>query len=94
MNKFHPENSTVNSTDSADPRLPVLPGAPWPLFRRDHRNTGVLPERMAYSGGEPWSFQTGKGVFSTPVIDQDGRIYIGSADQYFYTLEPDGSLAW
>jgi outer membrane protein assembly factor BamB len=94
MNTFAPEDSTANPTGSADPLLPVLPGAPWPLFRRDHRNSGFLPERGVYSGGDPWSFQTDKGVFSTPVIDQHGRIYIGSADRYFYVLEPDGSLAW
>jgi outer membrane protein assembly factor BamB len=47
-----------------------------------------------YQGDQPWSFQTGKGVFSTPVIDAEGMIYFGSADHYFYALNPDGSLSW
>lgn len=89
-----PEDSSDYDFAPADPQLPVLPGAPWPLFRRDHRNTAYMPVPGAYNGSEPWFFQTGKGVFSTPVIDQLGRIYIGSADQHFYALEPNGALAW
>jgi outer membrane protein assembly factor BamB len=37
---------------------------------------------------------TEKGIFSTPLIDSDGSIYIGSADHYFYALKPDGTLIW
>jgi outer membrane protein assembly factor BamB len=81
-------------TQPAGKILPVLPGAPWPLFRRDSRNTGRLPLPGVYNGGEPWCFKTGKGIFSTPVIDELGRAYIGSADQFFYCLEADGSLVW
>lgn len=46
------------------------------------------------SGGELWTFPTGKGIFSTPVVGADGTIYVGSADRYFYALEPDGTVAW
>jgi outer membrane protein assembly factor BamB len=74
--------------------VPVQPESPWPTFRRDRRNTGASPLPAAYQGDRPWSFQTGKGIFSTPVIDADGRIYFGSADHFFYALNPDGSLHW
>jgi outer membrane protein assembly factor BamB len=47
-----------------------------------------------YQGDQPWSFQTSKGIFNTPVIDANGAIYIGSADHYLYALNPDGSLKW
>jgi outer membrane protein assembly factor BamB len=47
-----------------------------------------------YTGDQPWTFPTGKGIFSTPVIDAGGSIYIGSADHFFYALHPDGSLKW
>jgi outer membrane protein assembly factor BamB len=33
-------------------------------------------------------------VYSSPAIDCQGRIYIGSDDGSLYALEPDGSLAW
>jgi outer membrane protein assembly factor BamB len=74
--------------------VPVQPDSPWPTFRRDRRNTGASPLPAAYLGDQPWSFQTGKGIFSTPVIDADGLIYFGSADHYFYALNPDGSPNW
>ena len=32
--------------------------------------------------------------FSTPIIDASGKVYFGSADHYFYALNPDGSLNW
>jgi len=73
---------------------PTQLGAPWPVFRHDHRNTGRSEIRAAYQGGHPWRVQTGKGIFSTPVIDRDGTIYVGSADHVFYALAPDGATRW
>ena len=46
------------------------------------------------TGGALWSFQTGKGIFSSPVVGADGTIYVGSADETFYALNPDGTLLW
>jgi outer membrane protein assembly factor BamB len=74
--------------------VPVQPGSPWPTFRHDHRNTGRSTLRAIYHGDLPWAFQTGKGVFSTPVIDGLGVIYVGSGDHYFYALHPDGRVKW
>jgi outer membrane protein assembly factor BamB len=71
--------------------VPVQAAAPWPLFRRDQRNTANSPLPAIYQGDQPWSFRTGKGVFSTPVIDEHGVIYVGSADHNFYALNPDGT---
>ncbi len=74
--------------------VPVEADSPWPTFRRDSRNTGDSPIPAVYQGDQPWSFQTGKGIFNTPVIDAQGTVYIGSADHYMYALNPDGSLQW
>jgi outer membrane protein assembly factor BamB len=75
--------------------VPVLAGSPWPEMRRDSRNTGASPVRGRYRGGDrPWSFRTGRGIFSTPVIGDDGTAYIGSADGYFYALGADGRPVW
>ena len=68
--------------------------SPWPLFRRDRRNTGRYASPAEFPGGQPWAFPTGKGIFSTPVIDQDETIYFGSADHNFYALNADGTLKW
>jgi outer membrane protein assembly factor BamB len=74
--------------------VPVLAGSPWPEMRRDSRNTGESPVRGRYRGGRPWSFRTGRGIFSTPVIGDDGTAYVGSADGYFYALDRDGRPVW
>ena len=74
--------------------VPVQPDSPWPTFRRDRRNTGASPLAAKYNNDGPWMFQTGKGIFSTPVIDANGIVYVGSADHYFYAINPDGSLNW
>lgn len=63
-------------------------------MRHDARNTGRTSIVANYAGDRPWSFQTGRGLFITPVIDGAGTVYFGSADHYFYALNPDGSLRW
>ena len=98
-NKFKPPvpHITVTPAASSQPYgydVPVQPDSPWPTFRRDRRNTGSSPLIATYSGDQPWMFQTGKGIFSTPVIDGNGILYVGSADHFFYALNPDGSLNW
>ena len=81
------------SPDASTPRLPLAATSPWPKFRHDARQTGrstTLPR----SGGRRWSYRTGKGVFSSPVVGANGTIYVGSADRTFYALNPDGTLRW
>jgi outer membrane protein assembly factor BamB len=73
---------------------PVQADSPWPTFRRDEHNTGASLLPAVYAGDKPWFFQTGKGLFVTPVIDGKGTIYIGSADHYFNAINPDGYLKW
>src|SRR5690349_21097938 len=74
--------------------VPVAAKSPWPYMRRDRRNTGQSPLRGIYRGDKPWSFQTGKGIFSTPVLGGDGTVYVGSADTRFYALKPNGKRRW
>jgi outer membrane protein assembly factor BamB len=74
--------------------VPLDPASPWPKFRADARQTGRSPVRPAPSSARPWVFATGKGVFSSPVIDGEGTAYVGSADHAFYAIAADGSLRW
>ena len=41
-----------------------------------------------------WQYQTDGGVYASPAIGDDGTIYVGSADDYFYALNIDGSQKW
>jgi len=75
-------------------RALLHPGAPWPTFRRTIRNSGYSPIQAEYQGDKPWFFQSGKGIFSTPIVDQEGVIYFGSADHNFYAINPDGREKW
>ena len=68
--------------------------APWPTMRHDERNTGRSDAAVTYAGDRPWSFTTGKGIFSTPVIGRDGTAYVGSADHVFYALGRQGKVRW
>ena len=74
---------------------PTEIGSPWPSMRHDPQNTGRSPIRGRYEAGRrPWSYTTGKGVFSTPVVGADGTVYAGSADTWFYALGSRGRLRW
>lgn len=74
--------------------LPLDPQSPWPKFRANSLQNGrseVVPE---VKNIRPWTYQTGKGIFSSPVVDGNGTVYIGSADKYFYAIDNRGNLKW
>jgi len=84
---------------SAEPASPYPPGAPWPVMRGNLQNTGQgrFLERQPNPDLplKPRLWRTGNGIFSTPVLDEHERIYVGSADHYFYALDPfSGELLW
>ncbi len=74
--------------------VPLAPDSPWPKFRRDAAQTALADFSLTDDGGEPWVFQTEKGIFSSPVIDGEGNIYIGSADRFFHKLDARGDELW
>lgn len=90
---------TVADTTPIDPNLfvydvPLDPYSPWPRFRRTALQDGRSPISGEDTGAPYWVFQTQKGIFSTPVIDGDGTVYVGSADRHMYAINLDGSLKW
>ena len=74
--------------------LPLDPKSPWPKFRGNALQNGRANAEPKISDRLPWEYQTGKGIFSSPVIDHEGTIYIGSADHYFYAITEQGLLKW
>jgi outer membrane protein assembly factor BamB len=91
-------SATPTETPTALPTfayaVPLDPHSPWPKFRRDEMQTGRSPLRPALGGAAPWTFHTGKGIFSSPVIDGDGTVYVGSADHSFYAIDRTGAERW
>ena len=79
----------------ADPfGVPLDPQSPWPKFRRDPLQQARSPVAPQDSGRARWAFRTGKGVFSSPVVDGDGTVYVGSADRTFYAIDRRGRERW
>jgi outer membrane protein assembly factor BamB len=74
--------------------VPLDALSPWPKFRRTSRQDGRSPVHPSLTGGQLWTFPTGKGIFSSPVVDGDGTVYVGSADRVFYAIARDGTLRW
>jgi outer membrane protein assembly factor BamB len=68
-------------------------GSPWPKFRADAAQTGRT-SLTPTPGGKFWSYRTGKGIFSSPVVAADGTIYVGSADRTFYAFDRSGTVKW
>jgi outer membrane protein assembly factor BamB len=72
------------------------PFAFWPSFRLNSQNQGFL--NMSLSSfkqiSEVKSYKTDGLVWSTPVFDSEGNIYVGSADKHMYALTPNGQLIW
>ena len=59
--------------------------------RAEHRREPIVAR---YTGDRPWSYATGKAIFSTPVVGGDGTVYVGSADGYLYAMSRSGTPIW
>ncbi len=89
-----PEKSAPAVDGRYSYNVPLDPGSPWPKFRANELQNGRSPVVPKPGRGAPWEFRTKKGIFSSPVVDGDGTVYIGSADQRFYAIQKDGTLKW
>lgn len=91
---FGPDPPAASSADRYG-GIPLDPTSPWPKFRANPLQNGRSPiAPQIDESRRPWTFRTGKGVFSSPVIDAEGSVYVGSADQHFHALDRDGRLRW
>jgi len=68
---------------------------PWPMKCHDNRHTSQSPYSTAnITGLEKWRFKTDYGIDSSPIIGNDGIVYIGSNDYHIYSLNSNGTLKW
>ena len=65
----------------------------WPMFGHDFYHTGRCSYNTNNNPGEIiWSYWTENGVYNSPVIANDGTIYIGTGQ--LYAVYPNGTLKW
>ncbi len=89
-----PDGGPEGGPDGGGSGVPFEQGSPWPKFRGNAAQDGRSAVKPSQTGGAFWSFPTGRGVFSSPVVAADGTVYVGSADRTFYALGPDGKQKW
>ncbi len=69
--------------------------APWPMFHHDLRHTGKTTNFGTQVGKLKWVVNTAGPVTSSPAIDENGIVYIGSADNNVYAIDGEtGVIAW
>jgi len=88
------EGGARTQVEEFDYAVPMDAESPWPKFRRTAMQTGRSPVLPIDTGADPWVFPTGKGIFSTAVIDGDNNVYVGSGDRVFYKLDANGNEVW
>ena len=72
-----------------------LMNSPWPKIHGNVENTGYSTNLGTSIGKIKWSYPTEKPITSSPALDNNGRIYFGSLDTYFYCLNREtGELFW
>lgn len=58
-------------------------------------SAGTTPAAsLAACGNLKWAFPTGDFVSSSPAVESDGTIYVGSWDEHLYAINPDGTQKW
>lgn len=69
--------------------------APWPKFHHNNRNTGKTSNFGTQVGKLKWRVATAAPVTSSPAIDKNGIVYVGSADNNVYAINGEtGVIEW
>jgi outer membrane protein assembly factor BamB len=69
--------------------------APWPKFHYNNRNTGKTSNFGTQVGKLKWRVATAAPVTSSPAIDKNGIVYVGSADNNVYAINAEtGVITW
>lgn len=71
-----------------------LKSTAWPKFNQNNRNTGLSPYSSYTDGTLRWTWTLSWIIRTSPSIDSDRTIYVGSQDGNMYAINPDGTLKW
>jgi outer membrane protein assembly factor BamB len=66
----------------------------WAMFKGNRLRTGVS-DFVTTSGADIlWMYDVGSPMFSSPIIDNNDNIYVGTYAGLFYSIDSTGSLNW
>ncbi len=88
--------ASVSAPLQVNPIVGGLANTPWPKFRGDAANTGRA-KASSGSGTLLWKLNLSSstlGRCASPVIGVDGTVYVGSSNNNFYAVNPDGTKKW
>jgi len=91
-------NCDVVIDEIAEPESTELSGlmdSAWPMYGHDVRHTGRSPfSTINNTGLVKWKLRFEWGVDSSPAIDENGVIYVGSDDDYLHAIYSNGTRKW
>lgn len=90
---------TLFAQTQTDIEWPTLSDSDWPMIKHDPQFTGRSPYKGPQTPTVIWTADMKDGIFSGPVIGEEGNLYFGSYYQldsadHFYSYSPDGNLIW
>jgi outer membrane protein assembly factor BamB len=65
-----------------------------PTFLYNNQRTGQTDSIGPQETSLLWTFRTGNSIASSPVLAEDGTIYLASTDGNMYALDKQGQLLW
>ncbi|MCF6147445.1 MAG: PQQ-binding-like beta-propeller repeat protein [Candidatus Kuenenia sp.] len=72
-----------------------LANSPWPMFMHDIQHTGQNKDNNGpVQNVLLWKYQTQDEFVSSPVLGEDGAIYIGNIGGEFFSITPNGTRNW
>lgn len=72
-----------------------LANSSWPTFHGNAQRTGLSPYDTSHVDGTIlWAFKAGDQIEASPMVGEDGAIYFGANDGYFYAVNKNGTLRW
>lgn len=72
-----------------------LADSPWPMFQGGVQHGGLSEHGTSHVDGTvKWKFDAKSSIYSSPVIADDGTIYVGTQNSEMFAVNPDGTKKW
>jgi outer membrane protein assembly factor BamB len=91
-----PNGPTPGGNQQVTIPWPGLANSPWPTRLHDPQHTGRTPNRGPQVGRVVWRYEAPLPIdfYASPVLGEDGSIYIGALSGQLYSVSPAGTQLW